>query len=64
MTHLVSDHTVYWIGSNHTVRPDYVLLEPGRFGSPDDVAEYAASTFGGSWKQVSANGPFRLYVSR
>ena len=64
MTHLVSDHTVYWIGSNHTVRPDYVLLEPGRFGSPDDVAEYATSTFGGSWKRVSANGPFRLYVSR
>lgn len=64
MTHLVTDHRVYWIGSNHTVQPDYVLLEPGRFGSPDDVGAYASSTFGGSWERVSSYGPFQLYASQ
>src|SRR5699024_4536524 len=64
MTHLVTDHRVYWIGSNHTVRPDFVLLEAGRFGSPDDVSGYASTTFGGSWRRVSAYGPFRLYAAR
>jgi len=48
--HLVTDHTVYWLGTVGDARPQYVLfdLESG-LGSPTDVVAYAEETHGGQY---------------
>lgn len=60
ITHLVTDHDVYWIGSIGKAQPDYVLLETGNYGSPDDAVEYASDKHGGRWRLRYAAGPFQL----
>jgi len=51
MTHLVTDHKVYWLGTVGNAKPDYVLFDvDGSLGSPADVVGYARSTHGGVWK--------------
>lgn len=51
VTHLVTDRTVYWIGTIGNVRPDYILFDVnGNFGSPENVVDYAAMTHGGNWE--------------
>lgn len=64
MTHVVTDHTVYWIGSIDDVRPDYVLLEAGQYGSPGNAAEYAADTHGGDWDVIPSPTPFQLVARK
>ncbi|RYJ06255.1 MAG: DUF2079 domain-containing protein [Actinomycetales bacterium] len=58
MTHLVSDHHVYWIGSVGEASPEYVLLDQDSgLGSPPDAVTYAQEAHGGSWVSVyDANG--------
>ncbi len=57
MTHLVTKHRVYWIGSigGTGVRadPDYVLFNTeGNLGSPENTVAYAEATHGGSWHLI------------
>lgn len=49
MTHLVTDHTVYWVGSIDPVQvtPDYIAFDlAGGFGSPSNPEAYAFDTYG------------------
>jgi len=49
LTHLVTDHTVYWVGSIQPdqVQPDYIAFDvAGGFGSPGDVLGYALEKYG------------------
>ncbi len=54
MSHLVTDHTVYWLGSIGTqVTPTYVLFDAGAgIGSPADVVAYAEKAHGGTYDLV------------
>lgn len=53
MTHLVTDHRVYWIGSIGDAVPDYVLLDVlAGIGSPPDVEAYAEEAHGGDYEIV------------
>jgi uncharacterized membrane protein len=54
MSHLVTDHRVFWWGTIGTgVRPDYVLFDAGAgIGSPADVVTYAETTHGGTYELV------------
>lgn len=53
MSHLVTDHTVYWLGSVGAVRPEYVLFDAGAgIGSPEDVVGYAEEHHGGTYELV------------
>ena len=53
MGHLVTDHTVYWLGSIGDVRPAYVLFDlASGIGSPDDVVAYAEEKHGGTYRLI------------
>jgi hypothetical protein len=53
ITHLVTDHTVYWVGTVGSARPTYVLfdIESG-IGSPEDVVSYAEKKHGGTYELI------------
>jgi uncharacterized membrane protein len=51
MTHLTTDHTVYWLGTVGTAKPTYVLFDTASgIGSPEDVVDYAEKTHGGTYE--------------
>lgn len=54
MSHLVTDHTVYWWGTiTDEVRPAYVLFDAAAgIGSPVDVVAYAEEAHGGTYELV------------
>ncbi|MGJ9421203.1 DUF2079 domain-containing protein [Aeromicrobium sp. CF3.5] len=54
MTHLVTDHTVYWVGSiDAQVAPDYIAFDlAGGFGSPSNPEAYAFDTYGEIYEVV------------
>ncbi len=61
MTHLTTDHTVYWLGSSNNPTPDYVLLDlESPIGSPSDVVEYAETTFGDDYELIHSDGGYLL----
>lgn len=50
MSHLVTDHTVYWLGTVGDAVPDYVLFDlDAGIGSPTDVETYAEQSHGGDY---------------
>jgi uncharacterized membrane protein len=51
--HLVTDHTVYWLGTAGSATPEYVLFDLGSgIGSPQDVAAYAEQAHGGTYDVI------------
>lgn len=61
MTHLVSDHQVYWNGSVGDASPEYVLFDhDAGLGSPPDAVAYAEETHGGSWVTVYDSDGYQL----
>ena len=51
--HLVTDHTVYWLGTIGDVKPDYVLFDlDAGVGSPTDVEAYAEQAHGGDYHVI------------
>lgn len=66
ITHLTTDHDVYWIGTvtsgeRPAGEPAYVLLDQwAGIGSPPDAATYGQDTFGGSWVTVDDVDGFQL----
>jgi len=64
LTELVSDHTVYWIGSdNSSVTPDYVLIDAwsGWAGGAPDAAEYAMTLHPGTtYKVIFSRDDYQL----
>lgn len=53
MSHLVTDHTVYWLGTVGDAVPEYVLFDlDAGIGSPDDVKTYAESAHGGTYDVI------------
>ncbi|KQY58551.1 hypothetical protein ASD11_02505 [Aeromicrobium sp. Root495] len=61
MTHLVSDHRVYWIGSVGEASPEFVLLDQDAgVGSPPDAVAYAEEAHGGSWTSVYDENGYQL----
>ena len=53
MTHLTTDHTVYWLGTVGTAKPTYVLFDiASGLGSPEDVVAYAEKAHGGTYELV------------
>ena len=58
ITHLATDHRVYWIGTIASGPlpagdPEYVLLDHwANVGSPPDAVAYAAEQHGGTWETV------------
>ncbi|WP_370189552.1 DUF2079 domain-containing protein [Aeromicrobium sp.] len=58
ITHLATDHDVYWLGTVGTAPlpdgdPDYVLFDQwAGVGSPPDARTWAEQTFGGTWVTV------------
>lgn len=50
MSHLVTDRTVYWLGTSAGAEPDYVLFDiDSGLGSPLDAVAYAVGAHGGTW---------------
>lgn len=65
MTHLVTDHKVYWLGTADNPRPDYVLFDTdGGLGSPVDAVAYAQGIHGGVWKLVLSKDGYTLAKSQ
>lgn len=61
MTHLTTDHTVYWLGSPGNPAPDYVLLDiESGIGSPVDVVDHAEEKFGGEYELLYGEGGYLL----
>lgn len=61
MSHLVSAHRVYWLGSVGSGKPAYVLFDAaGGLGSPTDAVAYAETTHGGSWKLLFDEDGYQL----
>ncbi|MCW2800184.1 MAG: hypothetical protein JWQ70_1656, partial [Aeromicrobium sp.] len=53
ITHLTTDHTVYWIGTVGAAKPTYVLFDiASGIGSPADVVSYAEQKHGGTYVLV------------
>jgi uncharacterized membrane protein len=55
LTHLVTDHTAYWLGSTQPGQapPDYIAFDvAGGYGSPADVRGYALRTYGVIYETV------------
>lgn len=51
ISHLVTDHTVYWLGTTGEAEPDYVLFDlAAGLGSPTDVIGHAEERHGGTWQ--------------
>lgn len=66
ITHLTTDHDVYWLGTvdageRPPGEPAYVLLDQwAGIGSPPDAATYGQDTFGGQWVTVDDVDGFQL----
>lgn len=61
MTHLVTDHTVYWYGSVGDAQPEFVLFDVAAgIGSPEDVVTYAEQTHGGTYRLIYDNDGYLL----
>lgn len=61
MSHLVTDHTVYWLGTVGDAVPEYVLFDlDSGIGSPDDVKAYAEQAHGGSYDVIYDNNGYVL----
>ena len=61
ISHLVTDHTVFWLGTTADGEPDYVLFDAAAgLGSPTDVIGYAQETHGGEWKVSYQNDGYTL----
>ncbi|MCW2841023.1 MAG: hypothetical protein JWR55_2506 [Aeromicrobium sp.] len=53
MGHLVTDHTVYWLGSVGEAVPEYVLFDvQAGIGSPTDIVGYAEQAHGGTYALI------------
>lgn len=58
ITHLVTDRTVYWLGTSGRGtmppgEPEYVLLDhAGGYGSPDSARVHGERRWGGTWRTV------------
>ena len=53
LSHLVTDHTVYWLGTVGDARPEYVLFDTqAGIGSPTDVVAYAEQAHGGTYEEI------------
>jgi uncharacterized membrane protein len=53
MSHLVTDHTVYWLGTVGAAQPEYVLFDTeAGIGSPTDVETYAEQAHGGTYVEL------------
>jgi uncharacterized membrane protein len=65
MGHLVTDHTVYWLGTIGSAKPDYVLFDVAAgIGSPSDVAAYAEQAHGGTYDVIYDNDGYVLAQRR
>jgi uncharacterized membrane protein len=65
MSHLVTDHRVYWLGSVGRARPEYVLFDAAAgIGSPEDVVAYAEQQHGGTYRLVFDRDGYVLAHSR
>jgi hypothetical protein len=65
MSHLVTDHTVYWLGTIGGARPDYVLFDvDAGIGSPTDVAGYAEKAHGGKYDEIFRQNGYVLAQRR
>lgn len=66
MSHLVTDHRVYWWGSiGEGATPDYVLFDAAAgIGSPADVVGYAEEAYGGTYELVYDNDGYLLAQRR
>lgn len=61
MSHLVTDHTVYWLGSVGDAVPDYVLFDTAAgIGSPEDIVGYAEEKHGGTYRLIYDNQGYKL----
>lgn len=61
MSHLVTDHTVYWLGSVGDAVPDYVLFDTAAgIGSPEDIVGYAEQKHGGTYRLIYDNAGYKL----
>ena len=53
MSHLVTDHTVYWLGTVGDAKPEFMLFDlDAGIGSPTDVAAYAEQAHGGGYDEI------------
>ena len=61
MTHLTTDHKVYWIGTPGNPPPEYVLLDvESGVGSPSDAVAYAQDRYGGTYDLLFGEGGYLL----
>ncbi|MEO6471511.1 MAG: DUF2079 domain-containing protein [Aeromicrobium sp.] len=61
MSHLVTDHTVYWLGAVGNANPSYVLFDTsGGLGSPLDAVAYGETKHGGAWKLLYSQDGYQL----
>lgn len=54
ISHLVSEHRTYWLGSTGSAQADAVVFDTTLTGSPLAAVAYAEQKFGGRWHQVFA----------
>ncbi len=65
MGHLVTDHTVYWLGTVGDAKPEYVLFDlDAGIGSPTDVAAYAEQAHGAPYDVIYDNDGYVLAQRR
>lgn len=65
LSHLVTDHTVYWLGTVGDARPEYVLFDVAAgIGSPDDVVAYAEKAHGGTYDLIYDDNGYKLAQRR
>ncbi len=61
ITHLATDHQVYWIGTIGDARPRYVVLDQwAGVGSPPDALAYARDKYGGEWRLVLDDAGYQV----
>lgn len=61
LSHLVTDHTVYWLGTVGDAKPEYVLFDTqAGIGSPTDVVAYAEQAHGGTYHRIYDNDGYQL----
>ncbi|MEO6605829.1 MAG: DUF2079 domain-containing protein [Aeromicrobium sp.] len=61
MSHLTTDHAVYWLGNPGNPAPEYVLLDiESSIGSPVDAVAYAQDKFGGTYELIYGEGGYLL----
>ncbi len=65
MSHLVTDHTVYWLGTVGDAVPEYVLFDTlAGIGSPTDVVAYAEQAHGAPYERIYNNSGYQLAQKR